>query len=214
MRPAGVLQRVRELQDREWDLVHSWSDRALRVHVTSFVNLCARQWHHDHPMTTVLRRYREVIALLSDPRQRRTGSDFETRSLACVEQLRPLIGDLAERDVAEVTFEQQECAREPLLWIPPMTILGEAGPGWPFHLLCWNEANSLAEGVQTPYRAARHIATEAFHEPDDPFDLIAPMTELAERYEDYPSSRETTATEVRSVLSDFLARAPWPIVAD
>jgi hypothetical protein len=40
------------------------------------------------------------------------------------------------------------------------------------------------------------------------------MTELAERYEDYPASRERTATEVRSVLSDFLARAPWPIVAD
>lgn len=214
MRPAGVRQRVRELQEREWDLVHSWSDRALRVHVTSFVNLCARQWHHDHPMTTVLRRYREVIALMDDPRQRRTSSDFEARSLACVDQLRPLIGELAERDSTDVQFEQLERARDPLLWIPPMTILGEASPGWPFNLLCWNEANSLVEGVQTPYRAARHIATEAFHQPDDPFDLIAPMTELAERYEDYPSSRESTAAEVRSALSEFLARAPWPLVAD
>jgi hypothetical protein len=165
-------------------------------------------------MTTVLRRYREVLALLNDPQQLRTGSDFETRSFACVEQLRPLIGDLAERDAADVSCEQQKLAREPLLWIPPLAILGEASPGWPFHLLCWNEANSLAEGVQTPYRAARHIASEAFHEPDDPFGLIAPMRELAERYEDYPASRETTATGVQSILSDFLARATWPIVGD
>jgi hypothetical protein len=209
-----VRQRVRELQDREWDLVHSWSDRALRVHLTSFVNLCARQAHHDHPMATVLRRFREVTALLDDVQQRRTGSDFETRSLTCVEQLRPLIGDVAERPATEVQFEEQERSREPLLWIPPMTILGEASPGWPFHLVCWNEANSLVEDVQTPYRAARHIATEAFHEPDDPFGLIAPMTELAERYEDRPSARATTAAEVRAVLSDFLARAPWPIVTE
>src|SRR5690348_17787494 len=108
MRPAGVRQRVRELQDREWHLVRSWSDRALRVQLTSFVNLCARQWHHDHPMTTVLRRYQEVIVLLDDPHQLRTTSDFETRSIACVEQLRPFIGDLAARDATEVSFEQQE----------------------------------------------------------------------------------------------------------
>jgi hypothetical protein len=178
------------------------------------VNLCARQWHHDHPMTTVLRRYREAIALLDDPEQLRTGSDFEARSLACIEHLRPRVGSLAERDDSEVSFEEQERARDPLLWIPPMTILGEASSGWPFHLLCWNEANSLAEGVQTPYRAARHIANEGFHEPDDPFDLIAPMTELAERYEDHTSLRERIATEVRSTLSMFLVQAPWPVIAD
>jgi hypothetical protein len=80
--------------------------------------------------------------------------------------------------------------------------------------VCWNEANSLVEGVQTPYRAARHIANEALHEPDDPFGLIAPMTELAERYEDHPASREATAADVRAALSDFLARAPWPVVAE
>lgn len=194
--------------------MHSWTDRALRVHITSFVNLCARQWHHDHPMTTVLRRYHEVTALLDDPRQLRTGSDFETRSVECVERLRPIIGDLAGRDAADVPFEQLEQAREPLLWIPPMTILGEASPGWPFNLLCWNEANSLVEGVQTPYRAARHIASEAFHEPDDPFGLVAPMTALAERYEDHPTSREATATEVRAALTDFLSHAPWPIADD
>jgi hypothetical protein len=129
VRPAGAHQRVRELQDSEWDLVHSWSDRALRVHLTSFVNLCARQAHHDHPMTTLLRRFREVTALHDDPRQRRTGTDFEKRSLACVHQLAPVIGDMAHRNGAEVPFEQQERARDPLLRIPPMTILGEASPG-------------------------------------------------------------------------------------
>jgi hypothetical protein len=144
---------------------------------------------------------------MDDPRQRRTGSDVETRSLVCIDQLRPLIGDLVERDPAEVQFDQLERACDPLLWIPPMTILREASLGWPFKLLCWNEANSLVEGSQTPYRAARHIASEAFHEPDDPFDLITPMTQLAVRYEDHPSSRESTAAEVGAGLSEFLARA-------
>jgi hypothetical protein len=83
--------------------------------------------------------------------------------------------------------------------------------------VCWNEANSLVEGVQTPYRAARHIANEPFHDPDDPFGRSAssrPMTELAERYEDHPASREATAADVRAALSDFLAEAPWPIVEE
>jgi len=98
MRPAGV-RRVRELQNAERELVHSSSDRALRVHLTNFVHLCARQWHFDHLMSTVLRRYREVTALVDTPDQLR-GSDFEERCLRCIEKLRPLIGEVAVRDPA------------------------------------------------------------------------------------------------------------------
>jgi hypothetical protein len=123
-----VRQRVRELQDSEWDLVHSWSDRALRVHLTSFVHLCARQAHPDHPMTTVLRRYREVTALLDDPRQRRTGTDFERRSLACVHELRPLIGDMAHRNGGGAVRAAGACPR-PAVADPADDDPREARPG-------------------------------------------------------------------------------------
>jgi hypothetical protein len=196
--------------DNEWKVVHSWPDRALRVQLTSFVNLCARQWYHDHPVTTVLRRYRDVVSHLADPTQVRTGTDFESRCLSMVEQLRPILGGVAERRSDEVSFDEQEALHEPLLRIPPMAILGEVDEDCYFHLLCWNETNSLAEGVQTPYRAARHIANEGFHEPADPYGLVGPMNELAERYEDRPAERSAAAAEIAAVLDRFRAQAPWP----
>jgi hypothetical protein len=65
--------------------------------------------------------------------------------------------------------------------------------------------------VQRPYLAARHIASEDFHEPADRFGLVAPMTELAERYEDRPDERADTAVEIAAELDAFRLRAPWPI---
>jgi len=197
--------------DSEWNVVHSWPDRALRVQLTSFVNLCARQRHHDYPVTTVLRRYRDVVSHLGDPTQVRTGTDFETRCVSAVEQLHPILGDIAERPVDEVPFDEQEALHEPLLRIPPMAILGEVGDDCSFHLLCWNEANSLAEGVQTPYRAARHIANEGFHEAADAYGLIGPMSEFAERDEDQPSDRAATGADIAGALDAFRAQAAWPL---
>ena len=37
------------------------------------------------------------------------------------------------------------------------------------------------------------------------------MTELAERYEDRPDERDTTAAAISQVLDGFRARAPWPL---
>ena len=67
-------------------------------------------------------------------------------------------------------------------------------------------------GNWRPARAARHIATEGFHGPTDAFGLVAPMTELAERYEDVPGSRDATGAEIIRILDAFRAQAPWPII--
>ena len=64
--------------------------------------------------------------------------------------------------------------------------------------------------MQRPYLAARHIAAENFHRPLDRFGLIAPMTDLAERYEDRPDDRAAIGAQ----LDPFRARAPWPITEE
>ncbi len=208
-RPPGVQQRIRELLDGEWSYVHSLPGRGLRVNLTSFINLCGRLWYHDHPVTTALRRYHEVCTYLGDPAQEKTHTAFEDKSIACVEQLRPEVGEIAKKPAEEIPFDTQESVREPLLRIPPMVLLGEFGPESYFHLVCWNEANSLVEGMQTPYRAARQIANMGFHNPADPYDLIKPLTSLAVRYEDYPEERGKTGAEITAVLAAYLTRAPW-----
>ncbi|HEX2300067.1 MAG TPA: hypothetical protein VHH34_16405 [Pseudonocardiaceae bacterium] len=209
MRPPGVRQRVTELLDSEWAHVHSRPEHLLRVHVTSFLNLCARLWYSDHPTTTVLKRYQEVRSCWDDKSQVRTYSDFEDKSLACIEQLHPEIGWVTERPVEDITFDEQESVRGTLLRVPPTVLLGEAGPHSYFQLVCWNEANSLIEGFETPYRAARQIANMGFHHPADPFGLIDPLADLAMRYEDYPEERGRVAEEITAVLSAYVTRAPW-----
>lgn len=209
MRPPGVRRRVTELLDSEWNYVHSRHEHLLRVHVASFVNLCARLWYSDHPATTVLTRYQEVCAYRGDMTQLMTHSDFEDKSFACVDQLYAEIGWVTARPIEDIAFDEQEGARGPLLRVPPMVLLGEAGPESYFHLVCWNEANSLIEGFETPYRAARQISNMGFHHPADPFGLVDPLAELAMRYEDCPEEREEVAEEINAALSAFLARAPW-----
>lgn len=189
--------------------MHSRPEHLLRVNLMSFINLSARLWYSDHPATTVLKRYKEVCAYRDDPAQTMTHSDFENKSLACVEQLHPEIGGITEKAIEDITFDEQEAVREPLLRIPPMAVLGQTGPEYYFHLVCWNEANSLIEGFQTPYRAARQIANMGFHQPADPFGLIDPLTDLAMRYEDYPDERGDLADEITAVFSGYVRRAPW-----
>jgi hypothetical protein len=169
-----------------------------------FVDLCAGLWNNDHPVFTVVESYRTLRRLLAEPDQVRTGSDFEARCFAALEALRPALDDVRSWDEAEVGAAS-------LLRIPPLTILGEVSPDWAFDLVCWNGANGLAEGVRRPYGAAVAIANEGFHRPADAFELVAPMTELMIRYEDVPEAREATGGEIRRVLEDFRARAPWPV---
>ncbi len=197
---------MRELGVTERRLVNSWGDRALRVQLSVFVDVAARLWFGDHGTDVVLRRFDAVEARLDDPTQRRTGTDFEVRCLEAVAELRPMVSGLSAR-----SLDDQDSVRDVLTSIPPWTILGECDRESHFELVCWNEANSLAEDVQRPYLAARHIASEDFHEPLDRFGLIAPMTELAVRYEDRPDERHAVAREIVRELDAFRARAPWPI---
>jgi hypothetical protein len=153
--------------------------------------------------------YHEVVLSLDDPAQVRTHTDFEERCIVCIEQLRPQILDLATI-AGSLTLEEEDAVCEPLLRIPPMALLGEVDDRCYFHMICWNDANCVAEGVVEPYWAARGIANMGFFEPDDPYGLVEPLTALAERYEDYPAQREVVAAEITTLLTAYLTRGPWP----
>ena len=135
-----------------------------------------------------------------------TGSDFETRCLGAVYELRPVVTGLSTG-----SSDAQDSVVDVLTRVPPLMILGECDDESHFDLICGNEANALAEGVQRPYLAARHIASEDFHEPVDRFGIVGPMTELAVRYEDRPEERDALALEIARQLDAYRARAPWPI---
>jgi hypothetical protein len=210
MRPPGVQDRIRQLLENERDAILSRSEYTLRAHLTDFIALCAGLWYWDQPVNVVLQRYRDAWRYIDDPRQRRTGTDFESRSVACVRELRPEVGQLADF-VEAASFEEQDAAVEPLLRIPPGVLLGEVGPDCYFHLACWNEANALAERVQTPYRAARRVINMRIHEPPDVYGLIPPLSDLVERYEDEPDARPATGATIEGVFSGYRERVPWPL---
>lgn len=210
VRPPGVQHRIRQLLADEWDDVHSRPEYALRVHLTDFIALCAGLWYWDQPVNTVLQNYRDARRHIDDPRQLRTGTDFERRSIACMRELEPEVGQLADF-VEAASFEEQDAAVEPLLRIPPTLLLGEVNPDCYFHLACWNEANAVAEGVQTPYRAARRVINMKIHEPSDVHGLISVLTDPVERYEDEPGARPATGAAIGEVFSDYRERTPWPV---
>lgn len=202
---------MQEVARHELGLVESRPQWRLRVRLMTLIDLCARLYFDDHPVSVVLKCYRQVDDLRTDAEQARTGTDFEARCLRCVDLLHPMIGPMAARPIEEVPFDEQDGVTADLVSIPPEVVLGQAGPGSQFDLICWNQANALVEGVQRPYRAARAIAAEGFHDPVDVFGLIDPMTELTERYEDQPQARPATAAEIVRVLDAFRAAAPWPV---
>lgn len=147
-----------------------------------------------------------VVALLDYPGQVRSASDVEMRCLIVIRELQPIVSGLSQ-----ASFDEQAGVIDVLTGIPPLEILGEREHDSHFDLVCWNEANCLAEGVQRPYLAARHIASEDFHEPADRFGILEPMTELAVRYEDFPDERAALDVEIARELDAFRARVPWPI---
>jgi hypothetical protein len=211
MRPPGARERIREVARAELDVVESWTDRRMRVELTALVDVCARLVFDDHPVAWVLRCYALVDSLLAEPGQLRSGTDFETRSLRCVEELRPIVGGMAARRIEEVPLPEQDEVFMPLVLVPPRVVLGDDGPDSQFDLVCWNQANAVVEGVQRPYRAARAISAVGYHEPVDVFGLVEPMTVLTERYEDVQDARAATAAEIVRVLGAFRQAAPWPL---
>jgi hypothetical protein len=209
MRPPGVQQRIRKLLDDEWEHVHSQPDLAFRVNLTDFIGLAARLWYHDHPIATVLNRYRTTRALMDDPLQRRTGTDFERAGIDCIRQLEPELGRFVHEPAELAPFEEQDSTERPLLQIPPRVLLGEVGPDSYYHLACWNEANSLVEGVQTPYRAAQRTVNMRIHEPPDAYGLLPELTGLVIRYEDVPDLRRETGELITAVFVRYIERVPW-----
>jgi hypothetical protein len=209
VRPPGVRQRFADLREERATRTRRRPEYRFRTALASFINSCGRQWYDDHPVSRTLDLYYDVVLSLDDPTQVRTHTDFEQRCTACVEQLRPEILDSA-RHAGSLTIEEENAVREPLLRIPPMSLLGEVDDRSYFHMMCWNDANCVAEGVEEPYWAARGLANMGFFEPDDPYGLIEPLTALALRYEDHPAQREAVAGEITALLTAYLTRVPWP----
>ncbi len=145
--------------------------------------------------------------------QVRTGTDFERRSIECVRQLRPELGRFVREPVERASFDEQDGAEGPLLHVPPMVLLGEVNADCYYHLACWNEANALVEGMQTPYRAAQRIANMRIHEPPDVYGLIPALTELVVQYEDHPELRRAAGESIVALLASYIERAPWPLTA-
>jgi hypothetical protein len=87
---------------------------------------------------------------VDDPGQLRTGTDFEARCLRCVEELGPIVGEMAARLIEEVPFEDQNRAFEPLALMPPRCRSCEpsdAGVGFPLR--------EVAGAGRIPLRPAR-----------------------------------------------------------
>lgn len=164
----------------------------------------------DHSAVVPLRGLRAVEQDLTDPTQLRTHSDFERRCLALVERLRPEVASLLPR-IDAVSLVELHAVEPVLVDLAPRMILGDTGPDRYFDLICWNQANALAEDVQRPYWAATGISRESVYHPADRFGLVEPMTELRIRYEDEPERRDDTARDIMTVLDAFLTAAPWPL---
>ena len=209
-RPRGVVERFRALVADDRNYASSHPELRLRIALTEFLTLSARQRYSDLPIGATLDRFYAAHFALREEGQRRTGSDFEKRSIDCVRQLHPMVDGYAERHPDAEPLDVDEGVRRLFVEVPPQVMLGEGGPDSSFDLICWNAANSLAEGVKRPYFAARPVAHAAYHRPADRYGLAPPLIRLTERYEDDPELRVETAAEITIVLMRFLDAAPWP----
>jgi hypothetical protein len=205
-----VRTRIGRILDAEAAIVAGWSDRRLRVALRRCIDTCARL--ADHGSETLVRRVVSVDEWLHAPDQTRTGSDFERRCLSCFQQLRPVLEPLVGR-TEEPTRDQLAQVFASAGETVQRELLGGITADPSFDVVCWNEANCVAESVQRPYLAATLIRLEGGHAPLDRFGLVAPMTELATRYEEVPQTRDETAAEIVRALDGFRARAPWPVTA-
>ncbi|WP_232664680.1 hypothetical protein [Pseudonocardia sp. TRM90224] len=203
MRPVGVLERIRDLQeiDRQWDA--SRPDQALRAGMATFFQQCGMLAYYDCDAYTPLMTYREVVTAMDDPSQSKSASAFESRALRCVKLLHPHVFSAAAR-VEELTLDEALDAREPLVRIVPEALLGEFHARIHFDMVAWVAANALAEDIIRPYRAARRVLTLSVYKPDDPFGIIEPLTVLVERYEDVLDERNRIGVEITELLRDYL----------
>lgn len=203
---------MEQLVEAERSVLWSWPERALRIDLGSLITRCGGLGWSDHPVDLVLDLFVEVDALLADESQTRTGSDFETRCLGVVDELRPIVQPVLAKPRSALTLDDRDAIQPILVDVPLRGILGSTEmPDRLFDLISWNEASTLDEGMNRPYFAARRIVRQSIFRPQDRFRLLDPLESLVVRYEDEPDVRDETAAEIVALLDDFRARAPWPV---
>lgn len=210
-RPLGVLERFRALIADDRRYADGRPELRLRIALTDFLHVAARQRYQDLPVGAALDQFYAAYFALREPGQRHTGSDFERRSIDCVRQLHPVVDGYEERHPDTDPLDTEDGLRRLFVDVPPQVVLGELRSNSSFDLICWNAANSLIEGVKRPYFAARPIVHAAYHRPTDTYGLVTPLASLTERYEDRPDDRPAVAEEITAVLARFLEVAPWPL---
>lgn len=205
-RPAGVVERIRATQAAERQVAH---ELRLRNGLAALVTASGTQGFADHAFASDLDLLDEVSVWVDDARQWRSGTEFERRSLAYLYDFRAKLGATRSRTGGSLSFDDEEVLREETLVDVRRALLGDDGADF-FELVCWNEANSVAEGVRRPYIAASAISSMALHDPNDRYDLIPPLAEARIQYEDQPESRAEVNDEITNRLADYASRAGWP----
>lgn len=205
MRPAGVRQRIQQLRDEQQERVRAHPQLALRRELTDFIHGCALLSYGEVSGSALIGSYRNILALLDDPDQQRTGSEFERACLDCVDQLR-VCEPLSERaaDPHRHATKDDEAAEPALTRIPPRVLVRRDALDARFPMACLNAAGSYVDGVIVAYRAATLITSVGYFEPAEERELLAAMRTLRVRYEDFPPDRASIADEIAHRLRSRL----------
>ncbi|SDC97366.1 hypothetical protein [Actinokineospora iranica] len=208
MRPLGVAQRIRQLHEDGEEHARAHPEQALRRALTEFIHGCALLGYGGEGASAVIEAYRTVLAHWDDPAQRRTGSELEKASFACVTALREPLAEQAE-DPRRHATRDDEIAGPVLSRVPPRTLVGRDGAYFP--MACFNAAGSCLDGVVTPYHATSLIAAVGHYDPPEERDLLDAMRALRVRYEDEPDARPAIADEItRRLRTWLLTSVPGP----
>ncbi|MEU6131459.1 hypothetical protein ABZ805_19995 [Saccharopolyspora sp. NPDC047091] len=204
MRPRGVRLRVEELRGLDARRDHAEPERARGRALAWFVHGCALL-DLDVATSGVVQLYREVLALLDDPAQHRTGSHWERAVLRCVDQLREPLAEVAA-DPHRHASRDERLALAPLVEIPPQVLIGPGGAERSFPMACRNAAGALLDGMISPYRAVGFVVGVGYFHPDQE---LAAMREWRVRYEDEPDARPTLDAEIRAWARDRTVGRCW-----
>jgi hypothetical protein len=202
MRPAGVRERIQQLQEDGHRHARAHPEQALQRALTWFIHGCALLAYADEGASAVVESYRSVLTCLDDPNQRRSTSRWEQAGLDCIAQLREPLAEVAA-DPQRHAARDEEIAAPSLLRIPPTVLVGRATPDAYFPMACLNAAGSLREEAITPYRAVTLICGVGFYEPAQEHDLLTTMRTLRTRYEDRPNDRTSLDNEIRRKLQSW-----------
>ncbi|WP_258343477.1 hypothetical protein [Saccharopolyspora gregorii] len=197
MRPRGVRLRVEELRGRDQERDRAEPGRARGRALAWFVHGCALI-DLDVTTSSVVELYREVLALLDDPSQHRTGSGWERAVLHCVDLLREPLAEVAA-DPHRHASRDERLALAPLVEIPRQVLVGPDDAERSFPMACWNAAGALLDGVLSPYRAVGFVVCVGYFSQDQDLTWVR---EWQVRYEDEPDARPALDAEIRAWARD------------